>query len=42
MSNRLNFSSINDAWGLPPEELDDEEPVTKKFNYQKMIIPLNQ
>ena len=35
MSNKLNFSSINDAWGLPPEELDDEEPLTNKFNYQK-------
>jgi hypothetical protein len=35
MSNRLNFSSINDAWGLPPEQLDDEEPLTNKFNYQK-------
>jgi hypothetical protein len=34
MSNRLNFSSIDDAWGLPPENLH-EEPLNKKFNYQK-------
>jgi hypothetical protein len=35
MSNRLNFSSIDDAWGLPPETLNDQESLNKKFNYQK-------
>jgi hypothetical protein len=35
MSNRLNFSSIDDAWGLPHENLNDQEPLNKKFNYQK-------
>jgi hypothetical protein len=30
MSNKLNFSSLNDAWGIP-----EPEPETKKFNYQK-------
>ncbi len=35
MSNRLNFSSIDDAWGLPPESSNDQEPLNKKFNYQK-------
>jgi hypothetical protein len=34
MSNRLNFSSIDDAWGLPPENYN-QEPLNNKFNYQK-------
>jgi len=37
MSNRLNFSSLNDAWGLPEtsEEIVQDIPLNKKFNYQK-------
>ena len=30
MSNRLNFSSLDDAWGIPE---DHQDPI--KFNYQK-------
>jgi sulfite reductase alpha subunit-like flavoprotein len=39
MSNRLNFSSIDDAWGIPQnnrKEEDDLDP-GKKFNYKKPV-----
>jgi hypothetical protein len=32
MSNRLNFSSIDDAWGIPEDHQND---LNNKFNYQK-------
>jgi len=36
MSNKLNYSNIDDAWGLP-ESSDSKEmlPLNKRFNYKK-------
>jgi hypothetical protein len=37
MSNRLNFSSLDDAWGLPDDSnsnISNDQPVAK-FNYKK-------
>jgi sulfite reductase alpha subunit-like flavoprotein len=39
MSNRLNFSSIDDAWGIPNNQRkeEDEIDIGKKFNYKKPV-----
>lgn len=39
MSNRLNFSSIDDAWGIPKNQRKEEDEIDpgKKFNYKKPI-----
>jgi hypothetical protein len=39
MSNRLNFSSIDDAWGIPQNQRKEEDEIDpgKKFNYKKPV-----
>jgi len=39
MSNRLNFSSIDDAWGIPQNNRKEEDDLNpgKKFNYKKPV-----
>jgi hypothetical protein len=39
MSNRLNFSSIDDAWGIPNNQRKEEDEIDpgKKFNYKKPV-----
>ena len=39
MSNRLNFSSIDDAWGIPNHQRKEEDEIDpgKKFNYKKPV-----
>ena len=39
MSNRLNFSSIDDAWGIPKNQRKEEDEIDpgKKFNYKKPV-----
>jgi hypothetical protein len=38
MSNKLNYSNLDDAWGIPElkeSKSEIDQPLTKRFNYQK-------